>query len=131
MAILLNNDGFWHDQWRAAIEKYMPNREIIEYPDVISPEAIDYALVWKHPHGDLLNYPNLKAVFSLGSGVDHLDGDQNLPDVPIFRLITVMTASCSRTKHTSDYSPSGCRELGAHDKSFRSQDRARLGSRGL
>jgi glyoxylate/hydroxypyruvate reductase A len=92
MAILLNNDGFWHEQWRAAIEKYMPDREIVEYPDVPSQDAIDYALVWKHPHGDLVNYPNLKAVFSLGSGVDHLDGDQNLPDVPIFRLIDTAMA---------------------------------------
>jgi len=87
MTILLNNDGFWHEQWRAAIEKYLPEHEIAEFPDVPAPDDIDYAMVWKHPHGDLINYRNLKAVFSLGSGVDHLDGDDNLPDVPIFRLI--------------------------------------------
>ncbi len=87
MTILLNNDGFWHEQWLAAMAKHMPDRKTIEYGDGISPAEIEYALVWKHPHGDLKNYPNLKAVFSLGSGVDHLDRDNGLPDVPIFRLI--------------------------------------------
>lgn len=87
MAILLNNEGHWHDQWREAIEKHMPNRKVMEYPDIPDPSAIDYALIWKHPAGDLENYPNLKAVFSLGSGVDYIDAYPTLPDAPIFRLI--------------------------------------------
>lgn len=87
MAILLNNDGHWHDQWRAAIEKHMPGREVQEFPNIKDPDDIDYALVWKHPPGDLERYPNLKAVFSLGSGVDYIDAFPTLPDAPIFRLI--------------------------------------------
>jgi len=92
MAILLNNDGHWHDQWRAAIEKHMPGRTVIEYPDVPDPAVIDYALIWKHPAGDLETYPNLKAVFSLGSGVDYIDAYPSLPDAPIFRLIDINMA---------------------------------------
>lgn len=87
MTVLLNNDGHWHDRWRAAIETHMPGRQVVEFPDVPDPGAIDYALVWKHPPGDLERYPNLKAVFSLGSGVDYLDAYPSLPDAPIFRLI--------------------------------------------
>ncbi len=87
MAILLNNDGQWHDQWRAAIKAHMPGRAVIEYPDTPDPDVIDYAMIWKHPAGDLERYPNLKAVFSLGSGVDYLDAFPALPDAPIFRLI--------------------------------------------
>lgn len=87
MAILLNNDGHWHDQWRAAIEKHMPGRKVIEYPDIPDLEDIEYALVWKHPAGELEKYPNLKAVFSLGSGVDYIDALPTLPEAPIFRLI--------------------------------------------
>lgn len=87
MTILLNNDGHWHERWRAAIETHMPGQEVAEFPDVPDPSMIDYALIWKHPPGDLERYPNLKAVFSLGSGVDYLDAFPSLPDVPIFRLI--------------------------------------------
>ncbi|MEP1229504.1 MAG: glyoxylate/hydroxypyruvate reductase A [Litorimonas sp.] len=87
MTILLNNDGHWHDQWRAAIETYLPGRTVVEYPNVPDPAAIEYALIWKHPAGDLETYPNLKAVFSLGSGVDYIDAYPTLPEAPIFRLI--------------------------------------------
>ena len=87
MAILLNNDGIWHASWREALARHMPGRPVVDYPDIPDRAAIDYALVWKHPHGDLARYPNLKAIFSLGTGMDHFDGDTNLPDVPIFRLI--------------------------------------------
>lgn len=92
MAILLNNDGFWHEQWLAAIHKHMPGRTVVEYPDVTALDDIDYAFVWKHPAGDLEKYPNLKAVFSLGSGVDYLDAFPVLPDAPIFRLIDINMA---------------------------------------
>lgn len=85
--VLLNNDGHWHEQWRRAIEKHLPNVDVVEYPNVPDPAAIDYALIWKHPAGDLEHYPNLKAVFSLGSGVDYLDAFSSLPEAPIFRLI--------------------------------------------
>lgn len=87
VAILLNNDGHWHDRWRAAIKAHMPGHEVIDYQPVTQKDKIEYALVWKHPAGDLESYPNLKAVFSLGSGVDYLDAFPTLPDAPIFRLI--------------------------------------------
>lgn len=87
MAILLNNDGHWHGRWRTAIETYLPSREIVDFPDVPDTAAIEYALVWKHPAGDLERYPNLKAIFSLGSGVDYLDKFETLPKAPVFRLI--------------------------------------------
>ncbi len=87
MAILLNNNGHWHDKWRAAIKKHMPGRKIIEYPDITDPDLIEYALLWNHPAGDLDRYTNLKVIFSLGSGVDYLDAYPSLPDAPIFRLI--------------------------------------------
>ncbi|PIW27749.1 MAG: glyoxylate/hydroxypyruvate reductase A [Rhodospirillales bacterium CG15_BIG_FIL_POST_REV_8_21_14_020_66_15] len=50
--------------------------------------AIDYAVVWKPEPGFLKTLPNLKAVFSMGAGVDHLWNDPELPDgVPLVRLV--------------------------------------------
>ena len=41
-----------------------------------------------HKPGDLARYPNLKAIFWLGAGVDHLLKDKDLPrQVPIVRLV--------------------------------------------
>jgi glyoxylate/hydroxypyruvate reductase A len=49
---------------------------------------IDAALVWKPPHGLLRRLPNLKAVLSLGMGVDHIFSDPDVPvQVPIVRLV--------------------------------------------
>lgn len=87
MSILLNNDGHWHEKYLAAASKYLPGHVVEEFGKVSNPEEIEYALIWKHPDGDLLNYPNLKAVFSLGSGTDYLDAHGSLPKAPIFRLI--------------------------------------------
>jgi energy-coupling factor transporter ATP-binding protein EcfA2 len=46
-----------------------------------------YAVVWKQKPRVLSNLPNLKAVFSIGAGVDHLFSDPGLPDVPIVRVV--------------------------------------------
>jgi glyoxylate/hydroxypyruvate reductase A len=39
------------------------------------------------PPGLLATLPNLRAIFSLGAGVDHLLADPALPDVPIARIV--------------------------------------------
>ena len=48
---------------------------------------ITYAVVWKQRPNILSKLPNLKAIFSIGAGVDHLFADQGVPDVPIVRVV--------------------------------------------
>ena len=49
---------------------------------------VEFAVVWKHPRGILKKYPNLKAILSLGAGVDHIISDPDLPEgLPIVRLV--------------------------------------------
>ena len=51
------------------------------------PEEVEFAVVWNHKSGLLLNYPNLKCILSYGHGVDGLLSDTKLPSkVPIVRL---------------------------------------------
>jgi glyoxylate/hydroxypyruvate reductase A len=71
------------------LQTELPDQEIRVYPDELGdPAEIDYALVWKPPQGMLADLPNLKAIFSLGAGVDHLASDPLLPrDVPVVRLV--------------------------------------------
>lgn len=87
MAIFFNNDGDRHAEWHQALTQLFPDRAIYEFPHIPDPSEIEYAIVWNHPPGGLARYPNLKAVLSTGSGTEHFDRDENLPDVPIVRLI--------------------------------------------
>lgn len=50
-------------------------------------EAVRYVLAWRTEPGLLAHFPNLKAIFSVGAGVDHLMRDPTLPDVPIIRYV--------------------------------------------
>ncbi|MGI9484143.1 MAG: 2-hydroxyacid dehydrogenase [Hyphomicrobiales bacterium] len=52
-----------------------------------SSEDVDYAFVWLPPPGELAAFPNLKVIFSMGAGVDHVFADPHLPDVPIVRIV--------------------------------------------
>ena len=49
--------------------------------------SIDYAVVVEAAAGRPAALPNLKAIFSLGAGVDHIFADPRLPDVPIVRIV--------------------------------------------
>ena len=90
MSILLASTDFWEDMgvWSSCLQEAMPEIEIRVYPDEGNIDDIEYAVVWKHPRGILNKYPNLKAILSLGAGVDHIISDPELPESPpIVRLV--------------------------------------------
>jgi glyoxylate/hydroxypyruvate reductase A len=66
-----------------------PNLDVEIWPRVDKKERLTFAVCWNHPEKVLGNYPNLRAVSSLGAGVNHLLDDESLAaDIPICRLIT-------------------------------------------
>ena len=90
MAILLASTDFWEDMdvWSSSLQEAIPEMDVRVYPDEGNVNEIEYAVVWKHPRGILKQYPNLKAILSLGAGVDHVISDPELPDgLPIVRLV--------------------------------------------
>lgn len=76
-------------RWRRGLAAVLPTETIQFYPDELSdPAAIEYAVVWQPPPGLLASLPNLKAIFSMGAGVDHILADPDLPsDVPVVRMV--------------------------------------------
>ena len=89
-AILLAITGAGWDpaEWQARFSALAPRRDLRIWPDRVGdPAAIAYACVWKPPAGLLERFSNLKAIFSLGAGVDHLIGDPDMPAVPIVRIV--------------------------------------------
>jgi glyoxylate/hydroxypyruvate reductase A len=86
-ALLLAITGWEPDAWLERFAALANGREVRLWPETGDPADIDYACVWKQPAGLLATLPKLKAVFSLGAGVDHLLSDPTLPDVPIVRIV--------------------------------------------
>lgn len=87
MAILLNNNcEAGNAEWEHLLLGYLPDMPVYTYPNVPDNAAVHYALVWKHPPGDLKNYPNLRCILSLAAGMEHLLNDPELPDVPLVSL---------------------------------------------
>ena len=87
MAILLSLKDTDLVPWIEALNNELGSVDLCLYPKVEDNSLIDYAIVWKHPYGDLKNYPNLKAILSCGAGVDHIVDDPDYPrSVPIVRL---------------------------------------------
>ncbi len=73
--------------WRDELRARMQGLEVRIWPEVGDPAAIDTALVWRPPPGELARYPNLKAILSLGAGIEGLIADPTLPNVPIARMV--------------------------------------------
>jgi len=73
--------------WEERMRKLLPGRPLTTPRKLTDRAAIDYALSWRHATGALAHLPNLKAIFSLGAGVDHIFSDPLLPEAPVVRVI--------------------------------------------
>ena len=93
MAILFHCPWDNADEWLGALQAALPNDEFRMWPDLGAVDEIDFAMVWKLPHGILAGLPNLLAISSLGAGVDALVEDPDLPrQIPITRLVDPLMA---------------------------------------
>lgn len=93
--ILLSITGFNPQRW---YEMLSEEREVVLEPDGAADPSIEYAVVWKQRPGVLAKLPNLKVIFSIGAGVDHVFADPALPDVPIVRVV-----ADNLTQHMVEY----------------------------
>lgn len=82
--ILLALTGFHPQRWYELLSR---QREVAMEPDGAADPSITYAVVWKQRPNLLSSLPNLRAIFSIGAGVDHIFADPNVPDVPVVRIV--------------------------------------------
>ncbi len=93
--VLLAVTGFHPQRWH---ELLSAEREVVTEPDGPGDPSIVYAVVWKQRPNLLSNLPNLRVIFSIGAGVDHIFADQTIPQVPIVRVV-----ADNLTRHMTEY----------------------------
>ena len=87
MTLLVAITGWEPEPWIARFRRLLPDRKVVALGEPFDRRAVRYAASWKHPPGALAGLPHLDVIFSLGAGVDHLVGDDRLPDVPVVRVV--------------------------------------------
>jgi glyoxylate/hydroxypyruvate reductase A len=76
------------EKWVELLQQMLPDADIRNWPEWGDLDEIDYAATWKPPLGMLKSCSNLKAVFSLGAGVDQLLVDPDFPkSIPLVRML--------------------------------------------
>ncbi|MDO8359750.1 MAG: glyoxylate/hydroxypyruvate reductase A, partial [Devosia sp.] len=84
----------WTERYREAL----PEVRVVRRGDDYDPARVDYAFVWKPKPEAFDGLTGLKAVLSLGAGVDALLKHPHLPAVPIVRFV-----DADLTEKMSDY----------------------------
>ncbi|HSI78130.1 MAG TPA: glyoxylate/hydroxypyruvate reductase A [Lunatimonas sp.] len=74
--------------WVATFQQLDSTLTVEVFPDIQQYDKIQAVVLWQHPHGILKEFPNLRLICSMGSGVDHIMADPHLPkDIPITRIV--------------------------------------------
>lgn len=73
--------------WQRALSAELSDLDVRIDPLAGNPREVRYALVWKPPLGFFARFPNLSLIINLGAGIDSLMDRDDLPDVPIARLL--------------------------------------------
>ena len=91
MALLFSSKTDDAARWRDVLARQLPDLDFRVWTPALDgigdPAEIEYVLAWRPKAGAFKDLPNLKYIFSLGAGVDHLIG-RDLPEgVPVVRLM--------------------------------------------
>ncbi|MBV9062386.1 MAG: glyoxylate/hydroxypyruvate reductase A [Alphaproteobacteria bacterium] len=85
-------------EWRAALATQFKDFNFWTGSRVADPERVDVALLWTVPDDGLERFVNLRAILSLGAGIDQLDLNRLPKHVPVARTVDV-----SLTRTMIDY----------------------------
>ncbi|WP_022729453.1 2-hydroxyacid dehydrogenase [Fodinicurvata sediminis] len=88
MALLFYSTSDSAKVWIPELERQLPHHDIRQWPEIGDASEIDYALMWKPEPGIMASLPNLKVIFSIGAGIDHLVKDPDMPrHLPLVRMV--------------------------------------------
>ena len=78
----------WHDRddWLKEIQKKFTNNKIVTLKDAPDFSKIEYAIIWDLPDGVYQKLVNVRLLFSMGAGVDHILNLPSYNKTPIVRI---------------------------------------------
>jgi glyoxylate/hydroxypyruvate reductase A len=94
VALLLHLTERDEQSWADALRAKLPGYPIYLRDDAFDRAAIHYVFVWKPAPDTFDDLPNLKAILSLGAGVDGLLRHPRLPALPIVRFVDDELSQC-------------------------------------
>ena len=114
MAIILLRDDSNYTAWSKALNHTAPEIPVYTPETVKDKSEITFALSWKAPRGAYAEYPNLKAISSMGAGADHLLEDDSIAEeITLARIVDsklaedmgvfVLTACLSAIRYFNDF----------------------------
>ncbi|WP_404400024.1 2-hydroxyacid dehydrogenase [Pelagibacterium halotolerans] len=98
MALLVHLPGLDASPWVEGFRRALDGYPVYGDDDIVPRSEVRYLFAWKPAPDAFEGLDNLKAIFSLGAGVDALLRHPNLPDVPIVRFV-----DADMTQSMSDY----------------------------
>jgi glyoxylate/hydroxypyruvate reductase A len=111
----------WNPEpWIERFRRLMPDRPVAVLGEPFDRNAVAYVATWGPKPGSLDGLPNLRVLFSLGAGVDHLMSYPDLPDVPIVRV-----AQDDLTDRMSEYVVMHCLMQLRDQRRYEAQQRQR------
>lgn len=94
MALLINLGGRNEDGWIEGFRAALPGYPVLGSRDAYAPADIRYYFGFRPGRDDFDGMTGLKAILSLGAGVDGLLRHPALPDVPVVRFIDDELSQC-------------------------------------
>jgi len=86
MKAVLKVGGARAPWWKEHMSSLLPEFDVFLHTDEFDKDSIDFAIVWKPDPGWMKTLTNLKCIVSIGSGIDHILCDPELPKhLPIIR----------------------------------------------
>jgi glyoxylate/hydroxypyruvate reductase len=98
MTLLLHLADFDEASWARRFAAALPGRRVVTKTDSYDPAEVEYIFIWKPTLDAFEGLSGLKAVLSLGAGVDALLQHPRLPPVPVVRFV-----DADLTQRMSDY----------------------------
>lgn len=88
MNLALSLKSFNEREWIERLQSLLPDRTVEGWTSGIAdPQSVEYLMAWKPDPACFAALPNLKVIFSLGAGVDHLTSLPELPHLPVVRIV--------------------------------------------
>lgn len=95
-AILIASGPWDPEPWFDAVRAIDSTRDVFVWPNLPEPDAVRYVMAWHPPLASVQGLPHLRAIFSLGAGVEHIVFNASLPELPDVPTVRVVSADLTR-----------------------------------